>query len=272
MGTNEIQGGVIITNSSFSSCNVTGVVKARQVSECEITGCRYDFYTTNKIIGESPFYINKTDISLNETKLNITAEDNTVIITLIDVNANNPIAGVEVAIINNNLVFAYRDTDGNGQIVLDNLLGTYNFEFSYPGDPYAYLPTSINKTFTFVKNETPKENTTTKTDSNTKTPTTKKVTKTASKIIAKKTTFKKSKKVKKYKITLKNTKNKAIGKVRVYLKVKGKTYKATTNFKGVATFKIAKLTKKGKYTAVIKFAGNKNYKASKAKVKITVKK
>ena len=56
------------------------------------------------------------------------------------------------------------------------------------------------------------------------------------------------------------------------LKVKGKTYKATTNKKGKATFKIKNLKKKGKYTAVIKFAGNKNYKASSKKVKLTVKK
>lgn len=96
------------------------------------------------------------------------------------------------------------------------------------------------------------------------------VKKAASKITAKKKTFKKAKKVKKYTITLKAGK-KAISKVKVTLKIKGKTYKAKTNAKGKATFKIKKLTKKGKYTAVIKFKGNKYFKATTKKVKITLK-
>ena len=97
------------------------------------------------------------------------------------------------------------------------------------------------------------------------------VKKVATKIVAAKKTFKVKTKIKKYTITLKAGK-KAVKKVKVTLKVKGKTYKATTNKKGKATFKIKNLKKKGKYTAVIKFAGNKNYKASSKKVKLTVKK
>ena len=97
------------------------------------------------------------------------------------------------------------------------------------------------------------------------------VNKVKSKITAKKATFKAKKKTKKYTITLKAGK-KAISKVKVTLKVKGKTYKATTNAKGKATFKITKLTKKGKHNAVIKFKGNKFYKASSKKVKLTIKK
>ena len=95
-------------------------------------------------------------------------------------------------------------------------------------------------------------------------------TKVATKIIAKKATFKAKKKSKKYTVTLKAGK-KVLKKFKLTLKVKGKTYKATTNSKGKATFSLKKLTKKGKYTAVIKFAGNGNYKASTAKVKITIK-
>ena len=98
------------------------------------------------------------------------------------------------------------------------------------------------------------------------------VKKVATKIVAAKKTFKVKTKVKKYTISLKTKAGKAIKKVRVTLKVKGKTYKATTNKKGKATFKIKNLKNKGKYTAVIKFAGNKNYKASSKKVKLTVKK
>ena len=99
-----------------------------------------------------------------------------------------------------------------------------------------------------------------------------KVTKQATKITAAKKTFKVKTKTKKYTITLKDSKGKAIAKAKVTIKVKGKTYKATTNSKGKATFKITKLTKKGTYTATVKFAATKYYTASKKSVKITVKK
>lgn len=262
MGTNGVYGEIIIQKSSFTNCNVTGIVKAQQVSDCKIEGCTYDFKATNDISGESPFYINKTDIPLNETKLTITSENNNVVITLTDVNADKPIVGVEVGIFNNGKVVDYLDTDTNGQIILKDLDGTYNFEFSYPGDPYAYLPTSVNKTFTFTKNQNTTPSKTV--------PATNKIVKKSTKITAKKATFKKSKKVKKYTITLKSGKN-PIKKVKVYLKVKGKTYKATTNAKGKATFKITKLNKKGTYKAKITFKGNKNYKSAGKTIKIKVK-
>ena len=92
----------------------------------------------------------------------------------------------------------------------------------------------------------------------------------ATKITAKKKTFKAKTKVKKYAITLKSGK-KAVKKVKVTIKIGKKTYTAKTNAKGKATFKIKKLTKKGKYNAVIKFKGNSAYKASSKKVKITIK-
>lgn len=97
-----------------------------------------------------------------------------------------------------------------------------------------------------------------------------KINKAASKITAKKKTFKAKKKTKKYTITLKSGK-KAIGKVKVTIKVGKKTYTAKTNKKGKATFNLKKLTKKGKYNAVIKFKGNKYYKATTKKVKIVLK-
>ena len=98
------------------------------------------------------------------------------------------------------------------------------------------------------------------------------VAKAKPKITAKKKTFKVKTKTKKYYIVLKTDKKKALSKVKVTIKVKGKTYKAKTNAKGKATFKITKLTKKGKYKATVKFAGNKYYKAVSKKVLITVKK
>ena len=97
------------------------------------------------------------------------------------------------------------------------------------------------------------------------------VTKATPKITAKAKTFKKSVKTKKYTITLKNNLNTVMKNTKVTLKVNKKTYTAKTNSKGVATFKITKLTKKGKYTATVKYAGNSNYNAKSATAKITVK-
>ncbi len=90
-------------------------------------------------------------------------------------------------------------------------------------------------------------------------------------LVAKAKTFKAKVKTKKYTVTLKNNKGKVMKKVKLTLKVGKKTYKATTNSKGKATFKITKLTKKGKKTATVKFAGIKYFKALSKKVKITVK-
>ena len=96
------------------------------------------------------------------------------------------------------------------------------------------------------------------------------VKKAKAKIVAKKKTFKRTKKVKKYTITLKSGRT-PIKKVQVTLKVKGKTYKAKTTAKGKATFKIKKLTKKGTFKATIKFKGNKYYNKATKKVKIKIK-
>ena len=110
----------------------------------------------------------------------------------------------------------------------------------------------------------------TKADSSTDTSVTN--TKKATKITAPKKTYKAKTKVKKYTATLKDSNNKPVKNAKLTLKVNGKTYKATTTNSGKATFKITKLTKKGTFTAVIKFAGNKNYKATSKNVKIKVKK
>lgn len=89
---------------------------------------------------------------------------------------------------------------------------------------------------------------------------------------ASKKTFKVKTKIKKYTITLKNkAAGKRISNVKITLKVNKKTYVAKTNSKGIATFKINKLTKKGNFAATIKFAGNKYYNSKTVKSKIYVK-
>ena len=96
------------------------------------------------------------------------------------------------------------------------------------------------------------------------------VTKKATKITAPKKKFKVKKKTKKVKITLKSE-GKALAKKKITLTVKGKTFKAKTNSKGVATIKV-KLNKRGTFKYKVKFAGDGAYKAISKKGKIVIKK
>ncbi len=89
--------------------------------------------------------------------------------------------------------------------------------------------------------------------------------------------YKATAKTKKYTVTLKTIKgSSADGKTylksgkKVTMKLNGKTYTAKINAKGQATFSI-KLTKKGKYTAKVSFAGDDTYKSASKSVKITIK-
>ena len=83
--------------------------------------------------------------------------------------------------------------------------------------------------------------------------------------------FKTTDKTKTYTVVLKDAKGLLIKNALVYLKVNGITYKATTNAKGIATFKMAKLTKAGNYRATVTFNGNAFYDKATKSVQITVK-
>jgi len=175
------------------------------------------------------------------------ATSKNIIVTLKDANGN-VLAEKIVSVVFNGKTSTVQ-TNANGQVSL--AIGTklapktYPITFSFAGDDE--LLASSGSANVIVK-------------------------KAKAKLTAKKKTFKAKKKIKKYTITLKSDKGKAIKKAKVTIKVKGKTYKAKTNSKGKATFKIKKLTKKGKHKATVKFAGNKYYNKVTKKVKITVKK
>ena len=98
-----------------------------------------------------------------------------------------------------------------------------------------------------------------------------KVYKATPKIIAKAQTFKRSDKKKQYIIRLLTNQNIKMKYTKVYIKVNGKLYAAQTNKKGYATFKLTKLTNKGKYNAKIMYGGNSYYNSLTTKVKLTVK-
>ncbi len=228
--------------------------------------------------GNDAYNANSTSKSFDfrdNTNIIISNESKVIIITLTDGTA--PVVGATVKYTINGGAELSNLTDGNGQIKITEVPDEFEINATYLGDN-LYNQSSNSQKFNFTKppvnnNTDDKNNSNVKpTDNNKKTDQQKtKVTKKATKITAKKATFKAKKKTKKYSIILKAGK-KAISKVKVTIKVGKKTYTAKTNAKGKATFNLKKLTKKGKYTAVIKFAGNKNYKATSTKVKITVKK
>ena len=165
----------------------------------------------------------------------------------------NILAGKQVSISYNG-VLVNKTTDNNGLVGLQVSLkkaGTYGFVFTFLGDDNYAGCMAVHKA-TILKKST--------------------------RIVVKAKTFKAKAKTKKYSVTLKTIKGlSANGKVylkagkKITLKLNGKTYTAKTNSKGKATFKL-KITKKGKFTAKITFAGdNSMYKKSTAKAKITIK-
>ncbi len=97
-----------------------------------------------------------------------------------------------------------------------------------------------------------------------------KINKEASKIAVSAKAFK-VKATKKVSVTLKSKTGKAISKAKVTMRVNGKTYSATTNSKGVATFTL-KITKAGSFNVITKFAGNKYFTGFSKTSKILVKK
>ena len=138
------------------------------------------------------------------------------------------------------------------KIILENL--SFEKKSAYDNEIYINSPTTSINNIMF-KNEEEKQNEP-------------QVSKIKTAITAKSQTFKAKAKTKRITITLKGN-NKALNNKKVTLKINKKTYTAKTS-KGKAVFKI-KLTKKGKFTALIKFAGDSAYKSSQKKITVKIK-
>ena len=206
--------------------------------------------------GDSSYYSSATvsTITVNKAEVQITALDisttynvgKNLVITLKTADGK-VLADKSIVVTLNNKPYD-RTTDSNGQAVVSsyNLAPkTYTADIKFNGDGNYMESGSSAKVV---------------------------VNKALPKIIASNKAYKVKTKTKQYTITLKNNKNAVLKKKPVTLKVGGKTYKATTNSKGKATFKITKLTKKGTFKAVIKYAGDSYYKSVSKTTKITVKK
>ena len=189
--------------------------------------------------------VNKLTTSIASTAVSAVYKDSKYLVaTLKDANGK-AIAGVEISTSINGL--KKLKTDKNGQVkwsVASLAPKTYSVVLTFAGN--ANYVKSTKKVTVKVAKATPK-------------------------LTAKAKTFKKSVKTKKYDVVLKDNKGKAIKNAKLTLKVNGKTYKATTNSKGKATFKITKLTKKGTQKATVKYAGNAYYKGISKNVSIKIK-
>ena len=208
-------------------------------------------FTGNEIYyaSNNTAYFNFTKIATGISSAGVTTYYNVgknLVATLKDANGN-VLANKKVTVNFNGKTYT-KVTDANGQIT---------FKLSATLSPKTYLTT-----ITFAGDDSYLNSTVS----------TKVVVKKATvKMTASAKTFKKSLKTKKYSITLKNNLGKVMKNTKVTLKIKGKTFSAYTNSKGVATFKITKLTKKGKYTSYVKYAESKYYNALNKKVVITLK-
>ena len=198
----------------------------------------------NNITKNATIIVNKLQTQLTGNAITATYNINKdLVITLKDANGN-ALSGVNVIVDLNGAKTLTTDKNGQVKVSTKGLAPkTYTAKVTFNGN--ANYVKSTKDVKVTVKKATPK-------------------------LTAKKKTFKSSVKTKKYTMVLKDNTGKAIKKAKVTLKVKGKTYKATTNTKGKAVFKIKNLKKKGKYTAVIKFKGNKYYNKATKKAKIKV--
>ena len=181
------------------------------------------------------------------SSVNVVYNNNKALTVTLTANGE-PVKGATITVVFNKATKTIKTNDqgkATYTVTANAVPKTYTVSFTYAGDDTHVKSSASTKVV--VKKATPK-------------------------MTAKAKSFKVKTKTKKYTITLKNNKNKVMKNKKVTIKVNKKTYTAKTNSKGKATFKITKLNKRGKFTATVKYAGDKYYNKVTKKVKITVKK
>ena len=196
-------------------------------------------------IAETAVIVKKSTTTLTADTVTAAYNDGKYLVISLKDDADKPIVNASVSVDLKGVKNYTTDKNGQIKISVQNLAPNYYVaKISYAGDNNRTGFDSYG--VIVVKKATPK-------------------------LTVKSKSFKAKTKSKKYSVILKTNKNKAMKNVKVYLKVKGKTYAAKTNSKGKATFKITKLTKKGKYTGVVTYKGNAYYNKVAKKVKIKIR-
>ena len=195
--------------------------------------------------------VEPADSSVSAAAVTTTYNENKDLVVTLNDGQGNPLSGEEITVDLNGAKTYTTDENGEVKIAVGSLVpDTYTVKISFAGND-NYLGSDATTEVT-VKKATPK-------------------------ITASAKTFTFEDKTKKYTVTLKDNNGKALKNTKVTVKCNGKSYTATTNSKGVATFKLSditkgkKLTKKATYNAVISFAGDKYYNKVTKNVKLSVK-
>lgn len=246
-----IRGDTNISNSSFIE-NSGGIGDAIFLNDDIAAVINDNWWGVNepnfdKLLNKKPNDLTWIIISSKILTSTLTKEhnsDKSFVITLKD-SLENTISNAQITVEINGKNYTLH-TDSNGQIKLNLKLApkTYTATITYIGDAQHVGFSNKYKVS---------------------------ITKTTPKIIASQKTFKVKTKIKKYTVTLKDNKGKIMKKAKLTIKINGRTFKATTNSNGKATFKLTKLNKKGKFTSSIKFSGNGYYKPINKKIRIYIK-
>lgn len=234
IGSSHVENGISKFSYNALKEGVFDLIVKYNETDNYLTSNAFKTFTVSRI----PTVIGATSISV------VYNTANNLVVALKDVNGK-PLNGVVLSV-NINGVKTVK-SDSNGQIKVSTLglaPNVYTVSIAFEGNENYAKSTAVVKVT--VNKATPK-------------------------LTAAKKTFKRKVKTKKYTVTLKDHLGKVMKKVKLSIKVKSKTYKATTNAKGRATFKITKLNKKGTFKAVIKYNGNGYYNKVSKTVKIKVK-
>ena len=239
----DLNGAKTYTTDSNGQVKLSTAGLTPQVYTAKITFAGNDVYN-----GSSA----DVQVTVNKAKTQITADaiittyniDKDLVITLKDSNGN-PVTNATVIVDLDGAKTYTTDTNGQVKVSTAGLVPKiYTAKITFAGDN-NYNESSIDVGVTVNK---------------------------ANPILkAKNKAYKAKKKVKKFSIILNDNIAKPIVKAKVTLKIGKKAFSAKTNSKGKATFKITKLTKKGKYKATVAYKGNNCYNKASKKVKLTIK-
>ena len=187
-------------------------------------------------------YQDMTTVTVNEKIEGKIGKD---FVVLVKDGNGNPLINKSVQIGFNGKVYDLT-TDDKGYVKLQINLGyagAYTFAICFLGDDAYNASFGVAKIT--VKAQTPK-------------------------LTTQKVSYKAAAKTKTIKAIFKTAKGNAIADKWVTFTVNGKTYKAKTNAKGVASVNVS-LTKKGTYNFTVKYAGDSTYAAVSAKSSIVIK-
>ena len=225
---------------TYNAVEVSGLAPGSYVLSISATPTDGNYCPTN---ATSKITVNKQSVSLTAPKVTATYGVNKNLVITLKANGK-ALAGKSISVTVGSIKKTLK-TNSKGQVsvkVSGLVPKTYTAIVKFAGDE-NYTAKSVKSTVV-VKKNTPK-------------------------LTAKNKSFKRTVKTKSYSITIKNSQNKVIKGIKAYIKVNGVTYSATSNAKGIATFKITKLTKKGSFKSTITVKATSYY--NKVTKKVTIK-